>query len=227
MKLNWAERWVVNNPLRVLEQQFQMGLFKKMKPLAPGAAILEVGCGRGAGAKLIWKTHRPSLLCALDLDEEMIVQAKRYLSGVHDRQVFLQVGDVLHIPFRDRSLDAVFGFGVLHHVPDWRSALAEIARVLKAGGLYFIEELYPALYQNLITKRILLHPRENRFLSDDLREALHKIGLPIQDAVEVKKLGILGVARKKPYSSSKGKVKDAPNQPMMDTSINKETTRRK
>jgi hypothetical protein len=90
----------------------------------------------------------------------------------------------------------VFGFGVLHHVPKWRGSIAEISRVLRTGGLYYIEELYPALYQNAITKRILVHPREDRFLSHDLRKGLEKVGLPLQNALEVKKLGILGVARK-------------------------------
>ena len=95
-----------------------------------------------------------------------------------------------------QSFDAVFGFGVLHHVPDWQSALGEIARVLKPGGTYFLEELYPGLYQNFITRHILLHPQENRFHSRDLKQALQERNLELGDCLEIKMAGILGIAVK-------------------------------
>jgi ubiquinone/menaquinone biosynthesis C-methylase UbiE len=196
MKLNWAERWVVNNPLRVIEQGFELGWMKKARPIPEGAKVLEVGCGRGAGAGLIQKSFQPASLYALDLDVNMILKAKTYLTQRSEDEVSLTVGDVFRLPFKDSALDAVFGFGVLHHVPDWRGAASEIARVLKPGGLYFIEELYPSLYQNFLTKHILLHPEEDRFMSHDLKDALQSIGLPLVDVLEFKKVGILGVAVK-------------------------------
>jgi len=41
---------------------------------------------------------------------------------------------------------------VLHHIPDWQRALAEIARVLKTGGILLLRGALPALYQNVITR---------------------------------------------------------------------------
>ena len=197
MKLNWAERWVVNNSLRVLQQQIEIRMLKRMASLAPGTEILEVGCGRGAGAGLILKEFRPALLHASDLDIAMIHKAKHYLSPEQKGRTFLFVGDAIRIPYKDDVMDAVFIFGVLHHVPDWRPALAEISRVLKNKGLLFFEELYPSLYQNFITKRILLHPKHDRFFSDDLKDALSNANLSLIHALEFKKLGILGVSVKK------------------------------
>ena len=132
----------------------------------------------------------------MDLDKEMVRKAKAYLSPLEREKIFLLAGDVFKLPFRDSEIDVVFGFGVLHHVLDWREAAGEIARVLKRGGIYFLEELYPSLYQNFITKHILLHPREDRFNSRDLREGLEARGLPIRNAIDLKKLGILGVSVK-------------------------------
>ena len=59
MKLNWAERWAVNNPLRVLEQAIEIRRLKRMLPLPPGFTALEIGCGRGAGARVILREFRP------------------------------------------------------------------------------------------------------------------------------------------------------------------------
>jgi ubiquinone/menaquinone biosynthesis C-methylase UbiE len=126
----------------------------------------------------------------------MVRKAKDYLSCDELKETFLHLADAQNLPFREETLDAVFGFGFLHHVPRWRASLAELARVLKTGGVYYIEELYPALYQNAITKRILVHPREDRFFSHDLKQELKALKMPIQQALEFKRLGILGVAVK-------------------------------
>ncbi len=197
MKLNWAERWVVNNPSRVFQQRLEIDWMSRSWPLEGGSTVLEIGCGRGAGARLILKAFRPGLYHAMDLDLEMIRRARRYLSPEERRRVSLYVGDVLALPYRDDSLDAVFAFGVLHHVPDWRTALHEISRVLKPGGAYFLEEIYPFVYQNFITRHILLHPKEDRFFSGDLHEALEECRFEVKAARELKLAGMLGIFLKK------------------------------
>ena len=196
MKLNWVERWVVNNPLRVFQQHIEVKWLRQMMSLKTGAIILEVGCGRGAGARLIHKVFKPSQLHILDLDIKMIKGAKTYLSGGSKDIMTMYVGDSIDLPFKSETLDALFGFGFLHHVPNWRRALSEVARVLKSGGVYYMEELYPSLYQNMITKRILLHPEHDRFASQDLQTELDSAGLSLKNCFELKKMGILGVAVK-------------------------------
>ena len=124
----------------------------------------------------------------------MIQGAKTYLSGSTTDIMTMYVGDSIDLPFKSDALDALFGFGFLHHVPNWRRALSEVARVLKSGGVYYMEELYPSLYQNVITKRILLHPEHDRFTSKDLRVELDSAGLNLKNSFELKKMGILGVA---------------------------------
>ena len=196
MKLNWAERWAVNNPSRPLQQRLEMRWLRKKAPLHPGATVLEVGCGRGAGAHLIKGKFQPGILQAMDLDLCMIQKAQKYLLPEQKEGVSFYVGDVIQLPYRDGTLDAIFGFGILHHVPYWQRALAEIARVLKPGGFFLFEELYPSLYQNFLTKWILLHPADNRFRSPDLKETLRATGFELVKVLENKKLGTLGFAVK-------------------------------
>ena len=197
MKLNWAERWAVNNPTRPIQQAFEIRWMRRRRPLASGSVVLEVGCGRGAGAAIIREEFQPAVLQAMDLDLEMLRRGKTYLPEVEKKKISFYVADVLRIPARSGSLDAVFGFGVLHHVPDWESALGEIVRVLKPGGVYYLEELYPSLYQNFITKRIRLHPQSNRFRSGDLKKALQSSGLELNHLLEYSRVGILGISIKK------------------------------
>jgi ubiquinone/menaquinone biosynthesis C-methylase UbiE len=197
VKLNWAERLLVNNPVRVLIQRLIVNRISRGVRPDPRAKLLEVGCGRGAGAALILDQFRPAALHALDLDPLMIRQARSYLNREQLARIALYVGDVFRLPYRDAALDGVFGFGVLHHLPDWRGGLAEIARVLKPGGFYFLEEFYPQTYQNFLTKRLFIHPEHNRFYSPDLHRALKNCGFSLANFLEQKQFGILAVAIKK------------------------------
>ena len=201
MKLNWAERLIVNNPVRVMIQRLIVQWIGRSVAPDPEAKVLEVGCGRGAGACLILEKFRPARLHALDLDYRMICQALGYLNPEQRRCISLYVGDVFNLPYQDGALDGVFGFGVLHHLPDWRGGLREISRVLKPGGFYFLEEFYPQFYQNFLARRIFLHPEHDRFYSHDLRQCLEECGLSLHRCLEQKQLGILAVVKKE----SKGK----------------------
>jgi ubiquinone/menaquinone biosynthesis C-methylase UbiE len=190
------KRWAGSGPMRRIRQHLVMQWFKRTVALHAGAAVLEVGCGRGVGGRLISETYRPHALYLLDLDLKSVERAERRLNGLQVEHIYLCVGDVVRLPFRDGTLDAVFGFGFLHHVPAWRDGLAEVVRVLKYGGVYFMEEYYPGLYQNFITKRILAHPVVDRFNSRQLHQTFQNAGLSLTHTFELKRMGILGVGVK-------------------------------
>ena len=195
-KLNWGERLAVNTPVRVLQQRVEINWMARVCRARGFARALEVGCGRGAGARLIKRKFKPVELHATDLDVEMMLKAVRYLSPQERETILLCAADLLALPYPTGSMDAVFGFGVLHHIPDWRGGLKEVTRVLRPGGFYFLEEIYPTLYQNFLTRHILVHPHRDRFDGNDLRLALERAGLSLIAEWEVKYVGIIAVAQK-------------------------------
>lgn len=196
MKLNWAERWAVNNPVRVVQQALEIRWMRRAALDFPEkASVLEIGCGRGVGARLILKEFKPSRIQVTDLDLELLRRSLKYPGPGRRERVRLAAADALFLPYPSGSFDAVFGFGVIHHVVAWREALKELARILRPGGFYFLEELYPSLYANFLTKKILLHPKEERFDAASWREALRLSGFELRKVLEHPLLGILGVAR--------------------------------
>ncbi len=68
---------------------------------------------------------------------------------------------------QDASYDAVFEFGIIHHVEDWRAALAEIARVLRPGGRFFFEEVTATALARPSYRLLFDHPAEDRFTAGE------------------------------------------------------------
>jgi ubiquinone/menaquinone biosynthesis C-methylase UbiE len=164
--------------------------------MKPGGRCLEIGCGHGAGARILLRAFQPARLDGLDVDPVMIrLACRRQSDWTVDRLLFL-VGDAQQLPYADASIDAVFNFGIIHHLEDWEQGIREIARVLKSGGGFYFEEIYPALYANAITRRLLDHPTENRFHGPEYRAALQTEGLSLLPGYKESRFGILGVAVK-------------------------------
>ena len=195
MKLNALERIVVETPLRRFWQLQAIHWMARPAMKAP-ARMLEIGCGTGHALEWIQRHFRPRQLTAVDLDMRMLTAAAgRRRTPRHD-PVALACADAARLPFADDVFDAVVGFGFLHHVPHWQKALAEVARILRPSGLYFIEEFYPALYQNRLTRHLLRHPEENRFDSSDLHAVLASNAFTLEAILEWRPFYVLAVARR-------------------------------
>jgi SAM-dependent methyltransferase len=88
--------------------------------------VLEVGCGWGEFAARIRDELGVDVI-ALDLSPRMVELAR-------ERGIDARVGDVQELPFESASFDCAVANWMLYHVPDVDRALAELARVLRAGG---------------------------------------------------------------------------------------------
>jgi SAM-dependent methyltransferase len=71
------------------------------------------------------------------------------------RPQWLRSEDVTDLSFRDGSFDAVVSLDVLEHVPDYRRALAQFARVLRPGGvLVFTVPFYDGQADSAVLARV-------------------------------------------------------------------------
>lgn len=180
MLMNWVEKAIVNNPVRsALQRHVEMPMLIRMGGRMQGGRALEVGCGRGVGTQLILELAGAAHVDAFDLDPDMVSLAAKRLRRYGDR-VRLSVGDVERIDAADGAYDAVFDFGIIHHVPDWRSALTEIHRVLKPGGRFYVEEVLDKFIHDRLWARVLVHPMEDRFGHDDFAAALSAKGFTLK-----------------------------------------------
>ncbi|MHB8808624.1 MAG: class I SAM-dependent methyltransferase [Desulfobulbaceae bacterium] len=196
MKVNWPERIWVNSPVRRYVQRREARFFSKLRMLPPGAQCLEIGCGCGVGAKIIDQTFSPALIHAIDIDEEMLRAAQKKRKAWKSVPLHLLAADAQQLPFPDRCFDAVFNYGIVHHLEDWQQGIAEIGRVLKNNGLFYFEEIYPPLYANPLFRHLLVHPRENRFHGPQFRGALAEAGLLLLAGYKESRFAILGAAVK-------------------------------
>ena len=100
--------------------------------IPPGGIALDVGCGPGTVTASLARAAGPgALTLGLDISEAMLARAVRAEAGP---QVGFLRADAQQLPLRDETVDAVVSIAVLQLVPDPAAALAEMARVLRAGG---------------------------------------------------------------------------------------------
>jgi ubiquinone/menaquinone biosynthesis C-methylase UbiE len=179
MRMNRLETWMMNNPVRAAAQRWHAGpLFERLGGRTEGLRVLEPGCGRGVGVEILLERFGAARVDAFDFDPEMVGLARRRLARYGER-VKLWEGSATSIPAADGTYDAVFTFGVLHHVPAWREALAEVRRVLKPGGRLFAEESFASFITHPVWSRLLHHPQEDRFDAAGLRREFERYGLRV------------------------------------------------
>jgi SAM-dependent methyltransferase len=99
----------------------------------PGGRLLEVGVGTGRIALPLHRRGRRIVGADLSLPMLERYRAKAAAAGLPPPPVVR--ADASRLPFRDACVDAVLEVHVLHLVPAWELALAELRRVLAPGGV--------------------------------------------------------------------------------------------
>ncbi|MDT0276113.1 class I SAM-dependent methyltransferase [Blastococcus goldschmidtiae] len=201
MLMNRVETILMNSGARrALQRWYEApALLRLGGQLAPGARALELGCGAGYGTELILERFGADRVDAVDLDPAMVDRARRRLAR-HGERVRLAVGDVTDLrralDAADGSYDAVFDFGILHHVDDWQAAVGDVARVLRPGGRFYFDEVTADALATRGYRWLFDHPTQNRFTAAEFVAELERRGLAVGRRWRTRIRGhyVLGVA---------------------------------
>ncbi|MGA5466712.1 class I SAM-dependent methyltransferase [Mycobacterium sp. NPDC050041] len=200
--MNWAETALINSqPRRWLQRFYEVPVLLRIGGrLSPGSAALEIGCGSGYGSELVLQRFGADRIDALDLDPAMIDRARKRLASYGNR-VSLVSGSATDLRAAlnadDDAYDAVFDFGIIHHIPQWRTAVAEAARVLAPGGRFYFEEVTAHALDRPTYRRLFDHPIGDRFTAEQFVDEVRRQGLLILGSVtRIQGDYLLGVALK-------------------------------
>jgi len=95
----------------------------------PGDEVLDVATGTGAVARELLR-QKGCAVVGVDQSPEMLAVARQHLPAT----VKLVEASAEHLPFEDASFDALTVTYLLRYVDDPGATLAELARVVRAGG---------------------------------------------------------------------------------------------
>ena len=120
------EAWQLRLVRRSLKKKDKLRLLERSIPISPHRAALDLGCAQGILG--YFARRRGGYWVHADEDMANLRTAKEILK----RDLIQLRGEDL--PFRDGSFDLVLCLDYLEHIDSDDRALAEISRVLKAGG---------------------------------------------------------------------------------------------
>ena len=93
---------------------------------------LDVGCGNGAFTEMLFERCAPAAIDGVDPSEAQLAFARAQPAA---KLAKFHQGDAMALPFPDDAFDAAVMPLVIFFVPDPAKGVAEMARVVRAGGI--------------------------------------------------------------------------------------------
>jgi SAM-dependent methyltransferase len=108
--------------------------------LKSGDTVLDVGCGPGTITADLARRSSPGRVTAVEITESALDLARAEIARQDLDSVDFAVGDVHALDFPDHTFDVVHAHQVLQHVADPVTALREMRRVTRPGGVIAVRD---------------------------------------------------------------------------------------
>jgi SAM-dependent methyltransferase len=108
--------------------------------LKSGDTVLDVGCGPGTITADLARRSSPGRVTAVEITEAALDLARAEIARQDLDSVDFAVGDVHALDFPDHTFDVVHAHQVLQHVADPVTALREMRRVTRPGGVIAVRD---------------------------------------------------------------------------------------
>lgn len=134
----WPEkydRWFTT-PIGSLVKKYESELMLELLQPVSGETILDAGCGTGVFTLDILSAG--TQIVGLDISFPMLRRAREKSGGYPFYPI---LGDIAALPFREGSFDKVVSVTAIEFIEDARSAVAELFRVTKKGGVIVVANL--------------------------------------------------------------------------------------
>lgn len=137
----------VSNPWRVPYFQRVLALEGNLEP--KGKLLLDIGCGGGVLAEEF--AAMGFRVTGVDPSEKSLAAARVHASE-RGLSIDYRTGSGDLLPFGNESFDVVSCCDVLEHIHNWDVVIAEVARVIKPGGIF----VYDTINRTLISKVVFI-----------------------------------------------------------------------
>ncbi len=139
-------------PPEVQRYSLQMYHYLALKSDVEGKLVLEVGSGRGGGAKHVAGTLHPKSYVGLDLAQSAVDLANK-IHNLPNLQ-FIQ-GSAESIPLNDDTIDVLLNVESCHAYGSVDKFLSEVKRVLKPGGYLLLVDFRSVENMDLLKRQLV------------------------------------------------------------------------
>jgi ubiquinone/menaquinone biosynthesis C-methylase UbiE len=169
------DQWRLVDPRGVLLSEHDVALFRELLPTPPpGARVLEIGAGTGRFTLPALNTGLN--LVAADINESLLTSLRRKIQELGlEARCEVRNENIFELSYPNDTFDLVY---TLHVIPrflelaDQRSALLEVARVIKPGGKLLFNYRSTRSFYNLAYSGHATNP-------DDVASVLRDAGMRI------------------------------------------------
>jgi ubiquinone/menaquinone biosynthesis C-methylase UbiE len=136
---------------KIQKYPMQMYHYLAAKTQVKGKHVLEVGSGRGGGARYVAGSFQPASYTGMDIAQSAVDLANRIHALPNLR--FIQ-GSAESIPMADNSIDVVLNVESCHAYGSVDKFLSEVKRVLKPGGYLLLVDFRDVKNMDLLRSQL-------------------------------------------------------------------------